>query len=73
MYVYLWVTQTVVLTPMCFDKFSLLYEPMEEQEVQDLTWHGLPTLELVPKVTTSTQPRGDVDEKGVIDKVVPKI
>ena len=44
---------------------------MEEQVVQDLTWHGLPILELAPKTTTSSQPRRDVNGKGVMDKVVP--
>ena len=53
------------------DKFALLYEPMEEWAIQDLTWHGLPIPELVPKVTNLTQPKGDVNRKGVIDEVVP--
>ena len=67
LYVYLRVTQKVILIPIFFDKFSLLYEPMEEREVQDLTWHGLPIPELEPKVTTLTQPKGDRNGKGVID------
>ena len=51
-YVYLRVMQNIVLTPMFFDKFAILYEPMEECEVQDLTWHGLPIPKLAPNVTT---------------------
>ena len=61
----------MVLTPMFLDKFVVLYEPMEERVVQDLTWHGLPIPELAPKVTTSTQLQGDVNRKGVVDRVVP--
>ena len=72
LYVYSRITQTIALTPMFFDKFTLLYEPMEEQVVQDMTWnHGVPILELVPKVATSTQPRGDVHGERVVDGVIP--
>ena len=56
---------------MFFDKFALLYEPMEEWEVQELTWHGLSILKLTPKVTTSSQPRRNVNGKGVMEGVVP--
>ena len=56
---------------MFFDKFAIFFEPMEEQLVQDLTWHGLSIPELAPKITTSSQPQRDVNGKGVMDGVVP--
>ena len=71
LYVYLRITQTIVLTPMFVDKFAILYKPMEEWEVQDLTWHGFSIPKLAPKVTALTQPKGDVNGKGVIDGLVP--
>ena len=71
LYVYLRVTQTIVYTPMFFDKFAILYEPMEEREVQDLTWHGLPISKLAPKVTTLSHPRRNMNGKGVMDRAAP--
>ena len=54
--VYLWTSMTMLVTPMFFDKFAILLEPMEERIVQDLTWHGLAILELAHKIKTSSQP-----------------
>ena len=42
LYVYLWISSTMIVTPMFFDNYVVLYKPMEERVVQDLTWHGLP-------------------------------
>ena len=38
---------------MFVDKFAVNYEHMEDRVVQDLTWHGLPILEIAPKAATS--------------------
>ena len=69
----LWISLTMLVTLMFFDKFAILFEPMEERVVQDLTWHDLPILELAPKITTSSQPQRDMNGKGVMDGVVPKV
>ena len=53
LYVYLRISPTMIVTPMFFDKHAILYEPMEDREVQDLTWHGLPIPKLAPKPTSS--------------------
>ena len=71
LYVYLRETRTIALTPIFFGKFSLLYEPMEEWAVKDLTWNGLPILELAPKVVSLTQPRVDINGKRMVDGIAP--
>ena len=58
----------MIVTPMFFDNHAILYEPMDNKEVQDLTWHGLPIPELAPK-PTSSQSQRDLNGKGVIDGV----
>ena len=46
LYVYLQISPTMIVIPMFFDNYVVLYKPMEEQVVQDLTWCGFPILEL---------------------------
>ena len=53
--------------PIFIDKFVVLYEPMDNRVVQDLTWHGMPILELAPMVTTSLHPRENINDKRVLD------
>ena len=60
----------MIATPMFFDNHDVLYKPMEERVVQDLTWHGLPIPKLAPKLTSS-QSKKDLNKKGVMDGVVP--
>ena len=38
-----------------------------------MAWHELPILKLAPKVTSSTQPKGDVNGKELKDGVIPNI
>ena len=52
LYIYLRVTQTMAMMPMFFDKFVILYKPIESRSIKDLTWHGIPILELTSKATT---------------------
>ena len=70
LYVYLRISLTMIVTPMCLDNYVVLYKPMEERVVQDLTWHGLPIPKLAPK-PTSSQSKKDLNGKGVMDGVVP--
>ena len=70
LYVYLRISLTMIVTPMFFDNYVVLYKPMEERVVQDLTWHGLPFPKLAPK-PTSSQSKKDLNGKGVMDGVVP--
>ena len=70
LYVYLRISPTMIVTPMFFDNHAILYEPMEDREVQDLTWHGLPIPELALKPTSSPSKR-DLNKKWVMDSVVP--
>ena len=69
LYVYLRISPTMIVTPMFFDKHAILYEPMEDWEVQDLTWHGSPIPKLAPK-PSSSQSKRDLNKKGVMDGVV---
>ena len=46
LYIYLRVMQTKAMTPIFFDKFAILYEPLELRALQDLTLHGMPVLKL---------------------------
>ena len=48
LYAYMRVTQTMDLTLMFIDKFVVLYEPMDNRAMQDLTFHGTP----IPKLGT---------------------
>ena len=60
----------MIVTPMFFDNHAILYEPMDNKEVQDLTWHGMPIFELKPKVPESSHPREDGNDKRGLDKLV---
>ena len=67
LYVYLRISPTMIVTPMFFDKHAILYEPMDNKEVQDLTSHGMPIPELAPMVTMSSLPRKNVNDKRGLD------
>ena len=50
---------TMKIIPNILDKFVIMYEPMEERMAQGMTWHGLPILELVPRVSSSISIGGE--------------
>ena len=53
LYIYLKGTNTLKLNPVFFDKYGVLYKPMEQRVVRSLSWQGLPIPELAPKPTSS--------------------
>ena len=59
LYVYLQGMNTMKTTPSTVDKFRIIYEPMEEEMAQEMTWHGLPILELAPRTTSSISMGGE--------------
>ena len=50
---YLQGMNTLKITPSIVDKFGIIYEPIEERKVQEMTWHGLPIPKLAPRVASS--------------------
>ena len=50
LYVYLQISPTMIVTPMFFDNYAVLYK---EWVILDLTWHGLPIPKLAPKPASS--------------------
>ena len=63
---------TSKVAPSIVDKFGIVYEPMEERKVQGMTWHGLPSPELAPRVASSMSMEGErVSQRGEEVRGVP--